>query len=162
MKTIVCLILASVTFSAFTQTNTLLTNDIAIGNRNVSFSIRDYSNTNGETEVLSNDALSWILRNTTDKDGKVHWEGIEHTFSVKLFDAQGHEVMFTDYGKQMNSGPFPLPKTGSIHLIGLSPNKVSVRDFPPIDKLFQIPKPGDYTFEARYWYIEIGTGKWRL
>ena len=162
MKTILCIISASVAVAVCGQTNTLLTNDVVIGNRNLSFSIEDYGNTNGAREVFSDSRLSWVLHNPTEKYSRVHSEGLERTFSLKLFDNQGHEMSLTDYGKGMNSGPFPLPKTGSIHFIGLPPGDVSVRDFSSIDKLFQIPKPGDYTFEARYWYIEIGPGQWKL
>ena len=163
MKTIFCLFFASVAFTAHPQTNILLTNDVAIGNRNISFTIKNYSSANGEKEVLADDSLSWILRNPTDKDGKVHWEGMNHTFSLRLFDGQGNEMALTDDGKQMNSGPLPLPKTGSIHLMGLPPGGTKVMDFPALTNLFLFPKPGGYTFEARYWYIENGSHEqWKL
>jgi hypothetical protein len=155
-------LISALTLAVVAQTNIFLTNDIAIGNRNVWFIIKDYGSTNGDKTVFADKPLNWILYNPTEKFGNVHWQSLERTFSLKLFDSQAHEVPLTDYGKEMNSGPRPLPATGSIHMIPLPPKDVSVRDFPSIDQLFQIPKPGDYIFEARYWYRDATKKEWTL
>ena len=164
MRTMIFFALMSISaFTTCAQTNTFLTNDVIIGNRNVCFAIKDYRSTNGDKEIFSERLLSWILHNPTTNYANVHWQKLEQTFSVKLFDSQRQEVPLTDYGKEMNSGPRPLPTTGSIHFIGLQPGQTEVMDFTSIDRLFRFPKPGEYIFEARYWYIEIGShGRWKL
>lgn len=167
MKSIFYYIFSALTnisaLSAIADADTALTNDVAIGNRHLCFIIEDHNSTNGSREVSSEKPLSWILHNPTTNYANVHWQKLDWTFSLRLLDNQGHEVSLTDYGKEMNSGPKPFPATASIHLIGLQPGQTAVMDFTSIDKLFKIPNPGEYIFEARYWYIEIGSnGKWKL
>lgn len=168
--TVFCTLWAEV---ASAQTNMPLANHVLIGNKGVCFSITDEGYTGStnltnwffDKQIFADAPLHWILDNATNKHEAFVFQRIQHTFSVNLLDTNGNEVPLTDYGQKMNSGPIihHWPIAASVHMIGLQPGKVDDMDFPALRNLFFIPSEGDYTFEARYWYIPIGSGsKWQL
>jgi len=156
----------AVALSCGAQTNPLFTNHVPIGNRGLSFTITDETNSNhamwfSDTYLFSDVPLYWILDNTTNVDAKMHFDGFHHAFALKLFDQNGNEMPLTDFGKKMVSGPPAYDDVASdIHFIGLSQGLVDKMDFPRIDTLFEMPKPGEYVFEARYWYQPLDKKIW--
>ena len=162
-----------VSLTMYAQTNGSLTNHVPIGNRGISFTISDETKSQSESvwffdkEILSDASLRWILHNPTTNHANVHFQGINHTFSLKLFDERGHEVPLTTDGTNMILGPIVNTNhiiAGNVRFIGLSPGDIEVMDFPSVDKLFEIPHPGGYVLEARYWYrdLVVRPSKWQL
>jgi|ERR1035437_3186710 hypothetical protein len=163
-------LLAISTFVAHAQVDVALTNHVPLRNRGLSFSISDGSKQDdiarfSTKEVFSDVRLVWALDNTAEKEIGIRSPGVQPTtFLLRLFDNAGKEVPLTEFGKYISGGPRTNHVTvaESIHFIRLSPGQTSIQYFYRIDWLFQIPKPGDYTFEARYWYIEIAPRQWKL
>jgi hypothetical protein len=150
MKKTTCLFFALILIKTHAQTNLTLTNHIVIGNSGICLSI---ANQVPDKEVMANSPLYWILDNTTSNQfTSVCFIGMEHAFSTKLFDSQGHIVPLTDYGTQMNSGPVVTN-----HLYTSHRTFQGVRDFPSVEKLFRISASGAYILEVRYWYWDYWT-----
>jgi len=160
-------------FAANAQTNIFLANDVPIDDRGVSFVLTDepftgvtnrYTQFN-DKEILADVPLIWILHNTTNRDSVLVSQGIEHVFSLKLFDLHGREIPLTKMGKTMNSGPIihRKPIAASIHGTRLLPGGSEDYNFPALTNLFQIPRAGEYIFEARYWFTTDSSLKeWQL
>lgn len=108
--------------------------------------------------------LYWILSNVTNRHSGLVYQGMEHTFSLKLFATSGVEIPLTEYGKRMNVGPHPWGLANSVHLLGLNNGEFELRNFPALTNFFQIPRAGEYLFEARYWYLpnNAGLSGWQL
>jgi len=173
MKIILTIFLLTISNSTvWGQFSTNLINHVAIGDRGISFSISDEKYEKDEIkqlfdlEIVASAPLFWILQNTTNRDANVHFEGIDHAFAFKLYDYNGQEVPLSDYGKSMSVGPINYSNrifTG-IRFIGVSKNGVSIRDFPSVDKLFNISNSGGYLLEVKYWHSNLASKelKWEL
>ena len=168
MKIVITALTTVVLVVAAAEPNFSPTNHVWIGNRDLCFSISDETADKGDKtrffdrEIFSDVPLFWILHNPTTNTANTHSLGVQRTFALKLFDSQGREIPLTEYGSSMNLGP-KTSRSGSesVHFFSLSPDQVDVRDFPIIDRLFQIPATGNYLLEVRFWYRDKSLKQWQ-
>jgi hypothetical protein len=172
MKTFIYHFASIILFAALARSDTLLVNHVEINGKGIRFTLTDepfagatnWSKQFSDDQIFADAPLFWILQNTTNKDAVLVDQGIQHTFSLKLFDFRGDEIPPTDYGKWMNSGPVipHKPVAASVHLMRLSPGQINDMTFPALTNVFRFSDAGQYTFEARYWFMNNTITNWQL
>jgi hypothetical protein len=118
--------------------------------------------TGGAAVVLpAEDPLYVELQNTTGSDIRYRWLGIERSFSCRLTDRSGQEVPTTDLGEALSAGPLGEEKTYAARFRTIRSGATQEFKFPSVDRLFQLPSPGEYLLELRYWYHEKNSRGYR-